>query len=369
MKYRSFCGEKVSVLGFGGMRFPKTENDKINRSEAADMLMRAYEGGVNYFDTAYFYHDGESEEFFGEALEKIRDKIFIATKAPVYAMEKEEDFEIFFENQLKRLKTDYVDFYLLHALGKDSWENKVKKFNVIPKLKKLKQEGKVKHIGFSFHDSFDVFKKIIDYFDEWEFCQIQYNYIDIENQAGKKGLEYANSKGLDVIVMEPLLGGKLASPPDMVKRTLDSSKEPVEWALDFVWNHKEISLLLSGMSTMQQVVDNLVYADGAETGKLSDSEMKMLLNTRKVYLTNAFVPCTKCLYCMPCPFGLDIPAIYDAYNSTVSKGMEKAEEMYSLIAHKADECRKCGACEKKCPQGIKPSEFMDKIADVFRKEG
>jgi len=365
MKYRDFCGEKVSVLGFGGMRFPLCEDEKIDREQSKKMLMKAYENGVNYFDTAYFYHKQESEDFFGEALEGVRKNVFIATKAPVYAMEKEEDFYTFFENQLKRLRTDYVDFYLLHALDKDSWENKVKKFDVIPKLAKLKEEGKVKHIGFSFHDSIEVFKEIVDYYDGWDFCQIQYNYIDIEKQAGKEGLEYAKKKGLDLVIMEPLLGGKLATPPEMVKIALDSSKTPVEWALDFLWNHEEISILLSGMSTMEQVEDNLKFADSAKVGMLSQKDIDMLMNVRKVYLTNAFVPCTKCQYCMPCPAGLNIPEIYEAYNSTVSKGKEKAKEIYEALEHKASECIDCKACQKACPQGIDPSDYMGKIASVF----
>ena len=368
MKYRDFCGEQVSVLGFGGMRFPKTADGRIDRAEAAKMIMRAYEGGVNYYDTAYYYHDGESEDFLGETLEGIRDKIFIATKSPVYAMKKEEDFDLFLKNQLKRLRTDHIDYYLLHALGKESWGEQVKKFNVIPKLIKLKEEGIVRHIGFSFHDSLELFKEIIDSFDGWEFCQIQYNYIDLEHQAGKKGLEYAHEKGLGLVIMEPLLGGKLADPPETVKKALDDRKTPVEWALDYLWNHKEISLILSGMSTMEQVEDNIRLAGAAQAGMLSDADLEMLLKAREVYNNNAIVPCTKCLYCMPCPFGLDIPAIYDAYNSSVSKGMDKAREMYALIEHKADECRNCGVCRKKCPQGIDPSEHMGKIVQLFASE-
>lgn len=365
MKYRNFCGEKVSVLGFGCMRFPLTEQGKIDEPEAEKMLLHAYENGVNYFDTAYFYHNGESEPFCGKALEKIRKDVFIATKSPVYAIEKEEDFEIFFQNQLDRLRTDYVDFYLLHALNRDTWENNVLKFDVLPKLKKLKEEGRVRHIGFSFHDSLEIFKEIVDYFDEWEFCQIQYNYIDLENQAGRAGLLYARQKGIDIVVMEPLLGGKLVEPPAMVKKTLSDAKKPIEYALDFLWSHDEIALLLSGMSSMEQVSDNLAYAEHSRVGKLTEKEIHKLLEARKVYLTNAFVPCTKCLYCMPCPFGLDIPAIYEAYNSTVSKGMEAARKIYAPLSHKADECQKCGACEVRCPQAIKPDEFMDKIAAIF----
>ena len=218
MKYRTLAGENVSVLGFGCMRFPTTSKnaEDIDIEKSTAMLRHAAENGVNYFDTAYVYHGGKSESFIGEALKPYRDKINFATKCPTWEVKCEEDFDRILTEQLERLQTDHIDFYLMHALDKDRFENIVLKFNLIDKLNKAKAEGKIRHIGFSFHDDVEAFKKIIDANPAWEFCQIQFNYINLNYQAGLEGLEYAHKKGLDVIIMEPLLGGKLANPSEQV---------------------------------------------------------------------------------------------------------------------------------------------------------
>lgn len=245
MKYREMAGEKISVLGFGCMRFPTTSKnaEDIDAEKSAKMLVYAIENGVNYFDTAYVYHGGKSESFIGGVLKPYRDKIHIATKCPIWEVKCEEDFDRLLNEQLERLQTDYIDFYLMHALDKDRFKNVVEKFNLIDKLNKAKADGKIRHIGFSFHDDVETLKKIIDANPNWEFCQIQLNYINVKYQAGLEGLEYAHKKGLDVVIMEPLLGGKLANPSPQVAKMLSDEKTPVEWAMDFLWNREEVSLL------------------------------------------------------------------------------------------------------------------------------
>lgn len=368
MKYRTLAGEKVSVLGFGCMRFPLTDAGNaasIDEEKSIAMLHRAIEEGVNYFDSAYVYHDQKSEGFLAKALSGgLRGKVNIATKCPTWQLKSEADFDKILDEQLARLDTDHIDFYLMHALDKDRIEI-VKKFNIIEKLNKAKADGKIRHIGFSFHDDLETFKNIIDINPSWEFCQIQLNYINTEYQAGLAGLEYAKSKGVDVVIMEPLLGGKLANPSEQVAKMLSPEKSPVEWAMDFLWNRDEVSLLLSGMGAMEQVEANIGYAGKAEVGMLTEADLEMLRKTKEVYDSMALVPCTKCAYCMPCPFGLDIPKTFEAYNMTAVNSGE-AKELYTTIETKADKCKKCRKCEQVCPQSIKISELMTKISEVFK---
>lgn len=367
MKYRQLAGEDISVLGFGCMRFPVTAEGKIDREQAKAMLLKAVDSGVNYFDTAYVYHGGESENFLGDLLEEtgIRDEINIATKLPTWEVKCENDFDRLLNEQLENLKTDHIDYYLLHALDNDRYENIVKKFKLIDHMNRAKADGRIRHIGFSFHDDLAAFKKIVDANPDWEFCQIQYNYINTDYQAGTEGLCYAHKKGLDVIIMEPLLGGKLANPVEQVKAVLDPSRTPVEWALDYLWGREEVSVILSGMGAMEQVCANLEYADKAEVGMLSEAELEMLKRAKHIYETMSKVPCTKCNYCMPCPYGLDIPAIYEIYNLTAAMHKETPAAMYKKLQVKADKCMKCRACERVCPQDIKTSKLMGEIAEFF----
>lgn len=369
MKYREMAGEKISVLGFGCMRFPTTSKnaEDIDAEKSAKMLEYAIEKGVNYFDTAYVYHGGKSESFIGGVLKPYRDKIHIATKCPTWEVKCEEDFDRLLNEQLERLQTDYIDFYLMHALDKDRFKNVVEKFNLIDKLNKAKADGKIRHIGFSFHDDVETFKKIIDANPNWEFCQIQLNYINVKYQAGLEGLEYAHKKGLDVVIMEPLLGGKLANPSPQIAKMLSDEKTPVEWVMDFLWNREEVSLLLSGMGAMEQVQSNIGYADKAEVGMLTEENLNMLAKTKEVFDKMALVPCTKCAYCMPCPFGLDIPKTFEAYNATASLGTDRAKAIYAELNKGADQCKKCKKCEKVCPQSIKISHTMTEIAKIFAK--
>ena len=368
MNYRKFgnTGVSVSALGFGCMRFPTREDGTIDRARATAMLRDAIDQGLNYVDTAYGYHNGESESAVGEALlDGYREKVNLATKMPLWKVEKPEDFDTIFAEQLTRLQTDHVDFYLLHSLNRDTWENKVLKFGLIEKIQQAKADGRAKHIGFSFHDDFDTFKEIVDTYKGCEFCQIQYNYIDTDHQATQQGLDYAAAKGLGVIVMEPLLGGKLASPPKMVAGVLSEEKTPVEWALDFIWNQPGVSLLLSGMSTEQQAADNLAYASRSSVGMLDAAALAMFAEAKRIYDKMPLVPCTHCEYCMPCPFGVNIPETFVCYNKTVSQGMKSAAADYAALQGKAELCRVCRRCESLCPQHIKISEEMPAIRKLF----
>ena len=362
MRKMGNAGIELSALGFGCMRLPTLENGAIDEKEAIRIIRDAIDNGLNYVDTAYYYHDQQSEVLVGKALQDgYREKVYLATKQPEYNIEKEEDFDNFLNTQLERLQTDHIDFYLLHALNRRTWDEKVVPFHVLDKMKKAKEDGRVRHLGFSFHDDFDTFKMIVDSFDGWEFCQIQMNYIDVENQATIRGLEAAHQKGLGVVIMEPLLGGKLANLSPQVKETLSPDRTPVEWALDFLWNRPEVSVILSGMGSEEMVEQNLEYASRSSVGMLTGEQLAMLDNTRAVYQKMALVPCTGCAYCMPCPFGLDIPGIYEIYNQTVNDSQEDTVKKYYSMDTLADACRKCRKCEGICPQHIESSTLMPVI--------
>ena len=375
MQYRKFgnTGCEISALGFGAMRLPSWDGQpaspNVKEEEAIHLIRYAIDHGVNYVDTAYPYHGGQSEYVVGKALaDGYRDKTYLATKSPVWKLEKPEDFDTCLDEQLAKLQTDHVDFYLLHALSRDRWEDKVKKLDLCERIRAAKKAGKIRFMGFSFHDDVSVFKEIIDSCPDWDFCQIQHNYIDTHNQAGNEGLAYAASKGLGVIIMEPLLGGKLATAPAQVAKVLPEGRSAVKWAFDYLWDKPEVGFLLSGMGSMEMVKENIAYADESHIGMVPAEERPLYEKAREVFQTMAIVPCTKCSYCMPCPFGVDIPAVYDAYNKTASLGLKKARPIYEEIAGKADLCRKCGACEKQCPQHIRSTELMEQIAGTFAAE-
>lgn len=371
MKYRAVgkTDFSASALGFGCMRFPLLEagNDKsVDEAEAVRILRFAIDSGVNYIDTAYGYHGGTSELIVGKALKDgYREKVSLATKLPLWNLSCTEDFDRLLSEQLSKLQTDHIDFYLLHAVNNESWETKVKPFGIIEKMLEAREKGLIRHIGFSFHDDLGVFKKVIDECDAFEFCQIQLNYIDVDTQAGLEGLEYAAAKGLGVIVMEPLLGGKLANPKKNVEELIDDKKSPVEWALDFLWNRPEVSLILSGMGSMQMVRDNLAYADKAAVGMLTGQDLDMLAGVKKEFDSLTVVPCTGCEYCMPCPSGVMIPKVFAAYNEIASGGRRRVKELFPDIEVNASLCKKCGKCESKCPQQIKIIDSLKMIVDKF----
>ncbi|GHV93881.1 aldo/keto reductase [Spirochaetia bacterium] len=367
MKTRKFGNIfDVSVLGFGAMRMP-VSGGHVDENEAIKMIRYAIDHSVNYIDTAYFYHNGESEEIVGKALlDGYRSKTMLATKLPLMGNVKcREDFDRLLEGQLKKLRTDHIDFYLLHSVNKNTWNDVILKLNLLDKMETAKKDGKIGHIGFSFHDDHDTFIKIIDAYDKWEFCQIQYNYMDTDNQAGTSGLEYAGSKGIPVIVMEPVLGGKLANTPPSVQQIFDqyhTKRTAIEWALNFVWSRREVPMLLSGMSSMEQLKENLRYAENAQYNALTDEDMAMLARVKEAYGKLRPVPCTECKYCMPCPSGVDIPANFSIYNDTFAFGLEASKGGYMWIrGQQADLCTSCGQCESKCPQKIGISALMPKV--------
>ncbi|MGN1127985.1 MAG: aldo/keto reductase [Candidatus Flemingiibacterium sp.] len=366
MQYREFVdGIKVSALGYGCMRF-QTENDQIIEDKAIAQLRYAIDHGVNYVDTAFGYHKGMSEVVVGKALrDGYREKVYLADKMPVWMVEKPEDFDRLFNIQLERLGTDHIDFYLLHSLGKDTFENRVKKFGLMEKMRELKKSGKVRYIGFSFHDSNAVFHEIVDAYEGCDFCQIQYNYIDTNNQAGTEGLEYAYSKGLKVVIMEPLLGSGLVNLPENVRAALPNGANPVQIALDFLWSRPEVGVVLSGMTLQQHVEDNLRYADESRVGKLTESELDCLVRAKAIRDGNLIVPCTGCEYCMPCPGGLNIPGIFRIYNKTAPALKLDPKPEYEALDVRADSCLGCGHCEDICPQHIKIRDMMADCAKAF----
>lgn len=370
MQYRKMGGTgcRVSALGFGCMRFPCTdpENDRtINEEEAKKMLRYAIDNGVNYVDTAFFYHGGESERFVSRALKDgYREKVYLATKLPMGEVKEEADFDRLLNEQLGKLDTDHIDFYLFHALNAAHWET-VKKFGFIEKMKQAKAEGKIRHIGFSFHDDLEVFKKIVDEFDGAEFCQVQYNYENTDYQAGGEGIEYAAKKGLGVIVMEPLHGGRLADPVPEVKAVFHENTDFVKAAFDFIWDNENVSLLLSGMSSFEQTEKDVAYACGAGKNSLSAEEKAVFENAKKAADALVRIPCTGCRYCQPCPNGVCIPDIFAAYNKITHNSRGGVLKIMPDIAEKAGACLECGACEAGCPQHIKIIEELKKINEKF----
>jgi predicted aldo/keto reductase-like oxidoreductase len=381
MKFRRFgrLDWKVSALGFGCMRLPtldgKPLSEKVDESESIRMIRHAIDRGVNYIDTAYPYHNGKSEVVLGKALKDgYRERIRLATKSPVWQIEKPKDFDTCLDEQLKRLRTDYVDFYLFHGLGKHRWDDTVLKLNLLDRAEAAIKDGRIKHLGFSFHDEYSVFKEIVDGYRGWTFCQIQYNYMDTDNQAGTKGLKYAASKGLAVVVMEPLLGGRLANPPKPVKAVLEDlgkSQSPADLALQWIWNQPEVSVVLSGMSTMTQVNGNLKSADRSGPGSLGVKERRIIGRIKEKYAELVPIPCTKCSYCMPCPNGVNIPRNFEEYNDGfIHDDVRTARSVYArFISEKerASACIQCGECEEKCPQKIEISKLMPKVHAVLGK--
>lgn len=370
MYYRDFgkTGCKVSSLGFGAMRMPTVEKDGkkiIDEEKAIELIRYAIDNGVNYVDTAYFYHDGESESLVGKALKDgYREKVYVATKLPMGNVKCPEDFDTLLATQLQRLDTGYIDFYLFHALNRDHWQ-KVKDFGLIEKMKKAKSEGKIRHIGFSFHDDLEIFRTILEEYDGCEFCQIQFNYLDTDYQAGIEGLRLAEEMGLGVVIMEPLRGGGLVSPDEKVKNCLPTGSSPVESALMYVWDYPAVSLLLSGMGTIDQVRENIAYSEKHTANCLSPEEKSAFVKAKKEYDRLDLIPCTKCLYCKDCPKGIDIPAIFAAYNLSVDGDRRKVKEAMPDIDDRTRECIECGACEKKCPQNLQIRELFRHIRDRF----
>jgi len=380
MKFRNFgkLGWKVSVLGFGAMRLPTIDGDagKIDEPEAIKMIRYAIDHGVNYVDTAYPYHRGTSETLVGKALKDgYRDRVKLATKMPTWLVNSQQDMDKYLGEQLDRLCMDSVDFYLLHGLDGERWQ-KLKALNVLKWAERKLDEGKFMHLGFSFHDEYAAFKKIIDNYDGWTLCQIQYNYVDSEYQAGTKGLKYAASRDLAVVVMEPIAGGRLAvKPPSEIQAlwdTADVRRTPAEWALQWVWSHPEVSVALSGMSAMEQVVENVKSASRSGPNSLTKKELDLINLVSQKYKALGFVGCTGCRYCMPCPEGVDIPQIISLYNEYYAKDRDDAvkSKYWEHITQEsqAKRCARCGKCEELCPQQLPIKEILNRAAMLFEQE-
>jgi hypothetical protein len=380
MKYRNFgrLKWKVSALGFGAMRLPIIGNDaaKIDEPEAIHMIRHAIDNGLNYLDTAYPYHRGNAETLVGKALQDgYREKIKLATKMPTWLIKSEQDMDKYLEEQLDRLRVKQVDFYLLHGLTGERWK-KLAELNVLKWLEKKRDEGKISGFGFSFHDEYDVFKKIIDSSDEWTLCQIQYNYMDSNYQAGTRGLKYAASKGLAVVVMEPIAGGRLGvKQPAEIEATWNEAnlkRTPAEWALQWVWNQPEVSVALSGMSTMDQVEENLRSADRSGPGILTQNELQLIDRVKLKYVQFGFVGCTGCRYCLPCPEGVNIPEIISLYNEYYMK--DKDDEIkkkyweHITKESQAKRCARCGTCEELCPQKLTVRDILNRAAWIFEQD-
>lgn len=366
-------GIETSLLGFGCMRFPVTAEGKIDEPEAEKMLDKAIAEGVNYIDTAYPYHSGASEPFVGKALKKYkRDSFYLATKLPVWMVKTIEDVDRIFEEQLQRLQTDHIDFYLMHAMGRERWDEMLK-IGCVERLEQLKAEGKIKYLGFSFHDSYDVFEEILNYRD-WDFCQIQLNYMDVNEQAGMKGYELTAKKGIPLVVMEPVKGGSLAAFSEEVMDKFHSvtpGASAASFALRWVGTLPNVKVILSGMSNMQQVEDNLSTFKAFEP--LSAREQKAVDEVVTILHSHIQNGCTGCRYCMPCPVGVNIPAVFKTWNTY------HMYENYNLVKnawekeigdeHQAKNCIKCGKCEQACPQKLAIREDLAKAqADLDKKE-
>ena len=383
MQYRKLgrTGLEVSALGFGCMRLPTLGSaDRIDEETATGLIHDAIEAGVNYIDTAWFYHSGgqgqagQSEPFVGRALSgSWRDRVHLATKLPQQLVSTRADLESFLPRQLERLATDRIDMYLVHGLDGAAWD-KMKALGVVEYLEGARSRGLIGHIGFSFHGNAADFLRIVDEYPGWEFCQIQYNYLDIRNQAGRAGLHYAAEKGLGVIVMEPLRGGRLAGGlPTQMKTVFDGRSEgwsPAEWALRFVWDEPGVSLLLSGMGEASQLEENLRVAESALPGNLGSGRANVYEAAEAILQTLRKADCTACRYCQPCPFGVDIPECLAALNaSAIWKTANAWTTGYTPIKGKADLCTQCGACEDLCPQKLPIRDLLGETARVFKPKG
>ena len=377
MQYRDFghIDFRPSALGFGAMRLPVLMDDegkpdfkRIDYPLATEMLHLAIDGGVNYVDTAWMYHEDTSETWLGEALKGgYRERVKIATKMPVWNVKKPDDFDRILGIQLERLQEDHVDFYLLHGLDGDHWQT-VLEHGQLASAERALADGRIRHLGFSFHGAYEDFETILAATDLWEFVQIQYNYMDEEYQAGRKGMELAAGKGLGVIVMEPVRGGALArNLPPQVRAVWDEAlveRSPAEWALQWVWSHPEVSFLLSGMSTLRHVEEDLLFAERSRPGLLTQEELALVARVRDLYHELSPIPCTSCRYCMPCPQGVAIPDVFELYNDAhMFDDLPRQQTAYRVFFtenERADRCTACDECVEKCPQGIAVPAWLEK---------
>ena len=380
MLYRKMknAAPNLSILGFGCMRLPVRENGEIDEDVATGMLRYAIDHGVNYVDTAYPYHNGASEPFVGRALgDGYRNKVHLATKLPSWLIKSREDMDRYLDEQLVRLRTETIDFYLVHGLVQPFWEN-LSALGVTDFLDDAIADGRIRYAGFSFHDTTKLFKEIVDSYN-WTFAQIQYNFMDEHYQAGTAGLKYAAKKGLGIVVMEPIRGGLLAKDLAGIREIWQKAKvrhQPAEWALRWVWNHPEVTVVLSGMSAKEQVRQNVTSAETGVPDSLTRKELSLYGKVKKEFEKRIIIPCTGCAYCMPCPHGVSIPECFEYYNrGHMYDDAEQTKQIYSMFLGGffdgtpayASLCQECGECEEKCPQNLPIKKNLKDVAEYFGK--
>ena len=374
MQYRKDkYGNELSILGFGCMRFQRKLGN-IDYEKAERQIMLAIEGGVNYFDTAYIYPG--SEALLGEVLERnhVRDKVYIATKLPHYLIKDRKALDKLFDEELRRLRTDHVDYYLMHMLNDiDTW-HRLEGMGIREWIAEKKKNGQIRQVGFSYHGNTEMFCTLVDAWD-WDFCQVQYNYLDEHSQAGRRGVNHAAAKGIPVVIMEPLRGGRLVDQlPADAKRIIEehpAKRTPAEWGLRWLWNQKEVTVVLSGMSTLDMLHENIRIASNTQIGELGAEDEKMYADIVSAINRNVKVGCTGCGYCQPCPKGVDIPGSFAAYNRWHGETKTGAFMDYVKCttvrknATGAGNCIGCGKCEKHCPQGIAIRQELRSVAKTF----
>ena len=376
MKYRNFgkTGIKVPALGMGCMRLPVIDGDmnRIDEEKAIKLIRQAIDGGVTYVDTAWGYHGGNSEPLVAKALaDGYREKVQLATKLPVWLVKEPGDLDKYLNAQLERLNTDHFDFYLMHALNQKSWTT-IKENGVFEFIPKIKKDGRAKLVGFSFHDKYEVFEDITTSYD-WDFCQIQYNLLDEDYQAGLKGLKLAAGKGMGIIIMEPLRGGGLThNIPDNIRSEWDKlrpKRTPADWSLNWLWDQKDVGILLSGMNEPEHVEENIKSASHSGIGTLSEKNKTQLMKIRDMYHDRIIINCTQCAYCMPCPHGVDIPGNFRFLNQgSMLNDWTEAKRLFDLLlpeVKRASNCIACGACLEKCPQQLPIPQTMEMVVEKF----
>ena len=368
MQYRTLTRDqlRVSALGFGTMRLPTLPSGKVDQREAIRIIRHGVDGGVNYIDTAAPYHGGDSETVVGKALKNgYREKVLVADKFPTWEATKKSDLDRIFDEQMAKLDVDCIDVYLLHNLNKALIES-VKKFGMIDWAVKKRQQGKIRYLGFSFHDDLTLFREIVDMFD-WDVCQIQYNYVNETTQAGTEGLKYAASKNISTLIMEPLFGGALANPVgNLADVFAKHGQNPVDLALRWLWDKPEVALVLSGMSNMEQTVQNLEIAGRSGVRTLTGNEQAVIAEAQQAYQDSFPIQCTKCRYCMPCPSGVEIPNNFELYNNALA--MPKTQTLMKIFyanmpipTQQAAHCTDCGQCETKCPQQLAIPKLLKQV--------